>query len=375
MQRPGPYLEGALRGVYDVWQERALARFSPPLTFQEIRRGVQALSTLYVERRREGNLASRSLDGAGKRAAFACFYAPLHFLTLFHALRETDVGRIARVVDVGCGTAAAGAAAALAIAERSGGAAPELLGVDRSGFALGEARRTTGALGLRGSFRRGALPDALPALRGGDLVVVAWCANELPDAARDALLAALSEAAARGAGLVVAEPLATGVAPWWRAWVAAFASRGGHATEARVRLALPTYLARLDRAAGLDHRELGARVLWVPAAALRSHAMPEDDPARGRSATGRRGPEAVRDQERRRERGGARSRDGTRHGASAAARTASHTAPSLSWLSRHSSAASESATIAPPECAKARLAATCAVRITTARSAPPRTSK
>ena len=38
-----PYLDGAPRAAFDVWQERARARFSPPLTFQELRRGVQAL--------------------------------------------------------------------------------------------------------------------------------------------------------------------------------------------------------------------------------------------------------------------------------------------------------------------------------------------
>ena len=81
-----------MRAAYDAWQERALARFLPPLRFPELRRGVQALSSLYVERRGGGDLAARSLEGAAKRAAFACFYAPLHFLTLFHALRGEALG-------------------------------------------------------------------------------------------------------------------------------------------------------------------------------------------------------------------------------------------------------------------------------------------
>jgi len=263
------YLDGATRAAFDAWQERALARFSPPLSFQEIRRGVQALSSLYVERRGEGRLAERALEGAGKRAAFACFYAPLHFLTLFHALQGGEYARPERIVDVGCGTGAAGAAAACALA---GGAGARVLGVDRSGFALGEARRTYAAFGLRATLRRGLLPAALPALRSGDLAVVGWCANELAEGARDALLARLLDAAARGAGVIVAEPLATAVTPWWRAWLGAFAPLGGAAREARLRVALPEALARLDRAAGLDHRELGARVLAVPGAPLRSRA-------------------------------------------------------------------------------------------------------
>jgi SAM-dependent methyltransferase len=267
---PDPYLEGAVRGAYDGWQERAKARFSPPLTFQEIRRGVQALSLLYVERRSGADLATRSLDGDGKRAAFALFYAPLHFLTLFHALRGRDLGAVARVVDAGCGTGASGAATALAIAERTGAPAPQIVGVDRSGFALEEARRTAAELGLRGAWKRGALPLALPALRGGDLGCLGGCANELPEAARDSLFVGLVTAVERGAGLVVAEPLAAGVTPWWRDWVAAFAEHGGASFEARARLALPAFVKQLDKAAGLDHQEIGARVLCVPVRELPS---------------------------------------------------------------------------------------------------------
>jgi SAM-dependent methyltransferase len=277
----GAYLEGAARAAFDEWQERALARFSPPLTFPEVRRGVQALSSLYVERRAGGDLASRALEGAAKRAAFSCFYAPLHFLTLFHALRGVELGRVVRIVDLGCGTCAAAAAVVSALA--ADGAAPRVLGIDRSGFALGEARRTCAAFGLRAQLRRGSLPEALPRFRSGDAAVAAWCANELAPAARQALRDALVETARAGAAVVVAEPLATGVAPWWRDWVRALADFGGRAWEARARIPLPAFLARLDRAAGLDHRELGARVLAVPASEARSEGAARAESVRRRT--------------------------------------------------------------------------------------------
>src|SRR5512145_3076555 len=105
---PGPYLEGELRARFDAWLEGAVARHSPPLSFAEVRQGVRALSSLWVERRAR---AARALDGAGKRAAFATYYAPLHFLATWHALRglgesaapESSAG-LRRVVDLGCGT-------------------------------------------------------------------------------------------------------------------------------------------------------------------------------------------------------------------------------------------------------------------------------
>jgi SAM-dependent methyltransferase len=253
-----PYLVGSLRDAFDAWLEAALARFLPPLSFPELRRGVQALSSLYVERRGEGRLAERALDSAGKRAAFACFYAPLHFLTLHHALAHLHwPGEApARIADLGCGTGAAGAAVATRLERR-----PPVLGVDRSGFALGEARHTYRAFGVAARTRRGALPAALPPPRRGDLWVLGWAVNECAPAVETALRARLVDAAAKGVALLVAEPLAGPATPWWRDWVRALAPAGLHSHEVKVRVDLPATLAKLDRAAGLDHRLLSARVL------------------------------------------------------------------------------------------------------------------
>src|SRR5438876_10018441 len=61
------------------WLSALEARHVSDLTFQEVARSLRALSATYVERRdriREG----AALAGAGKRAAFAVFYGPLHYL-------------------------------------------------------------------------------------------------------------------------------------------------------------------------------------------------------------------------------------------------------------------------------------------------------
>jgi hypothetical protein len=65
--------------------------------------------------------------------------------------------------------------------------------------------------------------------------------------------------------VLVVEPLARSAAPWWAGWQHAFAGAGGRADEWRFRIELPEIVAKLDRAAGLDHRELTARSLWIPA--------------------------------------------------------------------------------------------------------------
>ncbi len=253
-----PYLTGPIRDDFDHWCETTLGRFIPPLSFSEVRKGVRALSSLYVERRAEGRLSARSLEGHGKRAAFACYYAPLHFLAAWHAaapLAQDATQEVKRVIDLGCGSGAAGAACARAL----GGAS--VLGLDRSGWALGEARRTWRAFGLVGRARRGVLPAALPRWGRGDLLCVAWAVNELDEAPRDALLEALLRAVERDARLLLLEPLAGAASPWWDAWRKRFADAGVESHALKRTLALPAWIQRMDKAAGLRHRPLGARVL------------------------------------------------------------------------------------------------------------------
>ena len=58
------------------WVAALEARHLADLRVQEATRAVCALSSAYVERR--GERMRGALDSAGKRAAFALFYAPLH---------------------------------------------------------------------------------------------------------------------------------------------------------------------------------------------------------------------------------------------------------------------------------------------------------
>ncbi len=258
------YLEGPLRAAFDAWLEAARARCAPPLTFAEIRKGVQALSSLYVERRGGGGLAARAVDGAGKRAAFATYYAPLHFLAAHYALEQiapATLQGVDTVHDLGCGTGAAGAAAAAAC--RAGSVSLHLL--DVSGWALGEARHTARAFGLASKTRRGALPGAFPKAGRGDLVVLGWAVNELDEPAREALLRTLEAAVARGARVLVLEPLARAAAPWLAAWAARLAPLGVTGSLVKREIDRPPWIAQLDDASGLDHREIGARVLAGPA--------------------------------------------------------------------------------------------------------------
>jgi SAM-dependent methyltransferase len=255
-----PYLDGAVREAFDTWQEEARARFMPPLTFAEVRKGVQALSSLYVERRHQGRLSSRALEGRGKRAAFATYYAPLHFLTAWHALADLEGAEdVQRVLDLGCGTGAAGAAAGAACG------AARVEGFDRSGWALGEARRSYASFRLAARCRRAALPDGLPfrfsSLGPSDLLVAGWLVNELEPEPQERLLAALLEAREHGARLLLLEPLAGPISPWWETWQPRFAGAGVSARPLKRSLELPAWIALMDKAAGLSHRPLGARVL------------------------------------------------------------------------------------------------------------------
>jgi hypothetical protein len=255
-----PYLEveDPIRARFDAWVAGAIGRHSPPLEFREVRKGVQALSTLWVEGRHEPGALRRATQGAGKRAAIATYFAPLHFLATWHALGDAGpdaAGKPARVIDLGCGSGPVGAALACACGR------PPVEGVDPSAWALAEARHTYAAFGLAGRTRRAALPAALPRVRPGDLLALGWVVNELDAAVREALLEGLLGAAREGAGLFVAEPLSARTSPWWKAWATALARAGAREGLARGEFERPARIAELDRASGLDHRVIGARYL------------------------------------------------------------------------------------------------------------------
>jgi hypothetical protein len=247
---------------FPAWVDALQRRHRETLTFAEVRKGLQALSSLYVERRQK-IAGGAALEGHGKRAAFALYYGPAHFLLVRAIVRAlgTASGRLRTVVDLGCGTGAAGAAWALET-----GAAVE--GIDRSGWAVEEARWTLARLRLRGTTRKGDVSAAVaPAPPGA--IVSAFTVNELEEAARARLLATLREANTRGISVLIVEPLARRALTWWDEWAAAFAAAGGRQDEWRFEAALPASVAELGRAAGLDPRTLGGRSLFVMGSAAR----------------------------------------------------------------------------------------------------------
>lgn len=255
-------LPAQLAGRLDAWLAGARERASG-LAMRDLRKGVRALSSLYVERRHHAGAAA-ALEGSAKRAAFASFYAALHFLTAYHAAERLLCGAPppARIVDVGAGTGAAGAGLACAL-----GSKPRLLALERSGWALGEARHTFAAFGLSARLRRVRLPAGLPQPRATDLLCAGWLLNECEPDARETLLDWLATGARRGARILVLEPLAGGAVPWWTEAAARLADAGIESRLLKLRIRRPGLVEELDRAAGLDHREVGARILWGPGAA------------------------------------------------------------------------------------------------------------
>jgi hypothetical protein len=255
--------------VTDPWIEALERRHLADLTRREAARALSALSSCYVQRR--AKLAEGgALSSAGKRAAFALFYGPQHLLVTRHIVESLPGAReaVSEIVDLGCGTGAAGVAWALASGARS------IRGLDVHPWAVEEANWTYRQFQLDGRAVRAnlATPDAsnarrtLQAARRGTGILAAYAVNELPPDGRSALLTALLDANGRGARVLVIEPIArrlAGLAAWWDSWQAACESAGGRADEWRFPAALPPTPLALARAAGLDPRELTARSLFL----------------------------------------------------------------------------------------------------------------
>ena len=52
--------------------------------------------------------------------------------------------------------------------------------------------------------------------------------------------------------------------PWWSEWCSELAGLGVVDFESKSRVEPPEWISRVDRAAALDHRVIGARVLAGP---------------------------------------------------------------------------------------------------------------
>ena len=268
---PLQVFNGKWRGErrFSAWiaalDERHLADLRPP----EVGRALRALSSCYVERR--SRLAEGgALESAGKRAAFALFYAPLHFLTTAHLLQQlrADAG-IRDIVDLGCGTGAAGAAWALALPRR-----PDHR-LRPHPWAVAEANWTYRQLGLHGRALRQDLSRVRLQPRPGLGILAAYTINELSDDVRSGWLTRLLDARARGATVLIVEPIARRMAPWWATWEAAFIAAGGRSDEWRFPSTLPPRQRQLAKSAGLNPQEMTARTLFL--AVRRACASPRED--------------------------------------------------------------------------------------------------
>ncbi len=228
------------------------------MTVSEVARALRALSSCYVERR--SKLASGdALGSRGKRAAFALFYGPMHLIVTREVLRAlpASTADLSTIVDLGCGTGAAGAAWALESGARA------IRGYDRHPWAIEEANATYSHFRLHGHASRRDVTKTRLTAEDHTGILLAYAANELPPDGRERLLAELLAARRRGARVLVIEPISRRTTPWWGEWQAAVERAGGRADEWRFATPLPPTQQALARAAGLNPRELTARSLWL----------------------------------------------------------------------------------------------------------------
>ena len=243
---------------FPAWFAELELRQFENLRFSEIRRALQALSSLYVQNR-DRITSGSALDGTGKRAAFALFYGPLHFLAVRYILEQLRPIRPfpGRIIDLGCGSGSAGAAWALATGRKS-----SIHGFDLHPWAVKEAAWTYEQFGLKHqTSRRDAAKVPMPGRR--DALLAAWSINEMRKNIRQGVLPRLLESANKGAEILIVEPVARSATPWWTEWAKKFTAIGGRVDEWVFRPEMPESLRLLDKAARLNHSRYKIRSMSV----------------------------------------------------------------------------------------------------------------
>jgi hypothetical protein len=126
---------------------------------------------------------------------------------------------------------------------------------------VSEARDHLKHLGLRGKLLHQRI-DKAPMPTRGEALVAAFAVNELSDDLRGRLLRRLLESTHRDASVLIIEPIARRANRWWMEWSGVFDARGGRTDEWRFPVELPSFVAELDRASGLNHQELSGRSIF-----------------------------------------------------------------------------------------------------------------
>ncbi len=228
------------------WIDGSVRHATETLQFREIRRGVQALLRSTV----------RVTEGAGKRAALACYFNPLEFAAAHFAAREV-LARGApspprRVVDLACGFGGAGAGIATAFDE-----APPVFGVERARAMHDELARTWRTFGVDGRIAAAA-PRAIGR---GDVVCVAWRPGSPVGDAGAALLARAAAFTRRGATVLSLEPRAFADDARHARWIERFGGDGAVVRAFRPSFDRPPFIRQMDKAARLDHQRLSCRLI------------------------------------------------------------------------------------------------------------------
>ena len=99
--------------------------------------------------------------------------------------------------------------------------------------------------------------------RTGEHHVAAYTLNELSDDARQRVEQQLLDRTRRGGRVLILEPLARAVAPWWHDMAHRMSELGGRADEWTLPVEVPPIVRQLGTAAGLNYRELRFQTLSV----------------------------------------------------------------------------------------------------------------
>ncbi len=254
----------------EAWLEALERRHLADFTMSEVARALRALSSCYVERR--GKLADGgALSSAGKRAAFALFYGPQHFLRRaedrglaaggrLSRKRARQLGR-SRVRDWG-GRRGLGTSGRRCLRFGASivtpGRSRRPAGPTASSSCAGAPHAETSA----GLTSRRRVTKAKAALRHR-AVLAAYAVNELAPAGRAALLSSLLDAHAQALASSSSSRSRGARCRGGPSGRRRSERAGGRADEWRFPADLPPATRHLARAAGLDPRELTARSLLV----------------------------------------------------------------------------------------------------------------
>lgn len=228
------------------------------LTRRAWHQAIQAASRNYTSQRQR--LSQSVAPSPAIQLAQHGYYGVMHALIVqaIAAYFHIQQWPFQRLIDIGCNTGVAGLTLCAQLPTIT-----SYIGLEPQRWAAKKAKQFQLACAIPGKIFSGTGLTWQP--QKGDLILLSFVLNEMTESQRKVLHSKLLHHLEKGAGILIIEPIARHITPWWDSWLQSFLPWSY--SQANLQKAWPVQTPQMwfesHHGAGFHHQRWKARSLWI----------------------------------------------------------------------------------------------------------------